>query len=476
MNNLDTYPPSYSTLDVPNCKTKQKSNCNQTPGCQLYDDECVPKVQETIASLYQGRAADVQRTLSAVTGRDCARQFREMYQTPLDSVDARENRNRTMAAMLARNMSDGATDWTNTSKQDIEGFLDNPGCVICSEASEEPFGRMRCCGTPVHEQCFVRWYEGKDLEGQRCVACRRLPAFPFQFSPDNDDPSLLLPERRMDANRRYPPTGSPIPPPNPVQHADVTINATNGECPIGQLTGGSLCTVDAELAKKIHVVVYYKDDDSITSPQGQEIYDLVRPIFGAFRPEPDVDLNMDTFDDRVVEREARANRTRARINYVFTNVFPNIQFQHGAGLMKYASLRTVLPVSLRVLNSKLRSTRLETLRLTTDGGIQGNDGDVEDMCRILHDTPLLYLSVANFNISIEAGFDLLRRTQCWQRNYGRFGGGGGIYKTGYSRYYKTYLRVASVDGVNTLEFQRMDCRPRGLGYGDFWRTYWANLR
>ena len=500
MNNLNTDPPAYSAVDIPDCDGKEESTCIQTQGCQMYRDECVPKVQETLANLYEGRAGEVQRTLSAVTGSDCAPHFREMYEREFDSIDDRQNRDRTMAAVLAYNMRDGDTDWTDTSSPGVESFLHNPGCVICTNASEAPFGRMKCCGAPIHEHCFVRWFSGKPPGAQRCVVCRRLPEAPHVFGAANPqqaapanlpqaapanppqaapanldhppefgpDPSLL-PWRRMDDRSR--PTEhmrrlgfNPGPPPNPVQHADITINATNGGCPIGRLTGGNLCAVDAELAKKIHIVVY-NGDGGITSPQARQIHDLVQPIFGQFIAPSSVDLNMDINDDRIVEREARANRTRAHITYVFTDVFPNIDFQiPTGGLTGYATLDTAHAVPLGVLNGKLRSTRLTSMFLRPGGGIQGNVGDVEELCRILNGTPLLSLTIRNFNLMIEPGLEVLRNDHNWSRDRWRTS----AHKISLS-YIDTTLRVED----NKLEFIREDIRPRGMGApAGYWRRYW----
>ena len=68
-------------------------------------------------------AGEVQRTLSAVTGSDCAPHFREMYEREFDSIDDRQNRDRTMAAVLAYNMRDGDTDWTDTSSPGVRKLL-----------------------------------------------------------------------------------------------------------------------------------------------------------------------------------------------------------------------------------------------------------------------------------------------------------------------------------------------------------------
>ena len=82
MPNINVPHETYDANLIPDCRDKPLVECATINGCQVYNDECVPDIHNTIANQFHGNDEEVMRTLGIVTGkppRFFEEQFRDMY-------------------------------------------------------------------------------------------------------------------------------------------------------------------------------------------------------------------------------------------------------------------------------------------------------------------------------------------------------------------------------------------------------------
>jgi hypothetical protein len=473
MPNIFTPSDSYDASSIPDCRDKPPAECAATDGCQVYNGACVPDIRNTIANQFHGNDQEVRRTLGVVTGKPPSffeQQYRDMAEggeQPANDAE-RDTRNRYLAASLKNTLA--SPRWSPASADKALSISSDAACTVCQAVDGQEFGTMRCCGKPIHKDCFDTWYR-QHPQG-RCLACQREPEAPYVFPApppvpinefgdleedgehfgldnDDDEPEVdgMIPRFTRFRNRRLREALGQPP----------SIPAVDGGCEIGHLVGGSLCMVDAVMVDKIYRVLKERGEDGVVSPVGQQIFDLLTGAMNntVYHPEspgtvrtPDkVRLDTSVADDLIVEREALLSHSGAYLRYTFGELYPRLGFYGAAGgLTGTVYMETAGSFDLSRLNAMLRTTRVRYVWVHTGGAVVWTEQSLRELFEIMRGPPVRvqFLQLSNFNVPVDTEIDRLRNDHGWARSPVGYGGLSYIRKNGQ----EGYVSYGHDDGLN----------------------------
>lgn len=316
--------PVFTQDDVPECINKENPACDTTPGCQFYNDNCIPKPRGLMANQVLGKHDEVYRTLSVLSEKDVEEintKFNNARGTPAEDVVVdRDNQNRWFATNMSKQMMkhekdsyprdvDPSSKWEPRSVSGIKDYVGNDiigdKCPICLEGASDDSGleQMHCCGAIFHKNCLDEFYRFNP--NADCPGCKREHPSPLaEVAPPQ-------PPRR---NRRRWPIVQPVFRGFDDEPLTATVHAENGECLLGRPGNNDHCVVDWDLAVMIATILQQKSDDTDVNPFADDLHGLVAthdPMRSLFET---INITFMDGDPKTVFEQARLTGSRANFN------------------------------------------------------------------------------------------------------------------------------------------------------------------